>query len=346
MAGLGRRAGCPGSGPDLAALEGYHSPRSTSTSASTPTSRRCRRPRRGGATWPTPSVRSTSTAIPTGRPPHCARALADEPRRRRRRGVLRQRLQRGPPVPAAGLRRDRTARWPCSSPPTPCTATSPGSPGRRWPPGRGATTSPSTSTRWPTWSTDADPVLTFLCSPNNPTGRADRPRRCARWPGSSPGLLVVDEAYGQFAPSSRPGPAGRRTRGGRGTWWSSAPSPRRGRWPGPGSATWWPTPRWSPPASSVALPYHLDAAKQVAGRLALALRRRDGAPGGRRRPRSGAGSPRPSPSSRSRRGPRTPTSCCSAPRARRPGEVWADLVEARCSCETVPSGRASPGACG
>ena len=49
---------------------------------------------------------------------------------------------------------------------------------------------------------DADPVVTFLCSPNNPTGRADAPEEIAAVAGLAPGLLVVDEAYGQFAPSS------------------------------------------------------------------------------------------------------------------------------------------------
>ena len=47
------------------------------------------------------------------------------PRGGARRGLLRQRLQRGPPVPAARLRRARGAPRRCSSPPTRCTATSP-----------------------------------------------------------------------------------------------------------------------------------------------------------------------------------------------------------------------------
>ena len=48
----------------------------------------------------------------------------------------------------------------------------------------------------------SDPVLTFLCSPNNPTGRADALEDVAAIAGLVPGLLVVDEAYGQFAPST------------------------------------------------------------------------------------------------------------------------------------------------
>ena len=50
---------------------------------------------------------------------------------------------------------------------------------------------------------DADhPVLTFLCSPNNPSGRADGLDQIEAVLAMAPGLLVVDEAYGQFAPSS------------------------------------------------------------------------------------------------------------------------------------------------
>lgn len=43
------------------------------------------------------------------------------------------------------------------------------------------------------------PTLTFLCSPNNPTGGADPPELVDRLLEVVPGLLVVDEAYGQFA---------------------------------------------------------------------------------------------------------------------------------------------------
>ena len=51
---------------------------------------------------------------------------------------------------------------------------------------------------------DATPAITYLCSPNNPTGMvetADTVREVLRL---APGLLVVDEAYGQFAPWSAP----------------------------------------------------------------------------------------------------------------------------------------------
>ncbi len=62
---------------------------------------------------------------------------------------------------------------------------------------------------------ESQPVVTFLCSPNNPTGRAEPPEVVAHVLERAPGLVVVDEAYGQFAPWSAPRPpARRRIRGG------------------------------------------------------------------------------------------------------------------------------------
>lgn len=116
---------------------------------------------------------------------------------------------------------------------------------------------------------EADPALTFLCSPNNPTGRADPPEVTEAVLGLAPGLVVVDEAYGQFS------------------WWSALSL--MGGDGGPGrdrlavvrtfSKTWsmaaarlgyliGPAPVVAA-LEQVALPYHLDAVKQVAGRLAL-----------------------------------------------------------------------------
>ena len=43
------------------------------------------------------------------------------------------------------------------------------------------------------------PVVTFLCSPNNPTGLVESQADVRTVLGLVPGLLVVDEAYGQFA---------------------------------------------------------------------------------------------------------------------------------------------------
>jgi histidinol-phosphate aminotransferase len=108
------------------------------------------------------------------------------------------------------------------------------------------------------------PVVTFLCSPNNPTGLVDSPTMVRAVLDAAPGLVVVDEAYAQFA-----------------DWtalelvhddvplvvvrtfsktWSMAGA-RLGYLVGP---------EWVVDAlQQVVLPYHLDAAKQLAGTLAL-----------------------------------------------------------------------------
>ena len=46
---------------------------------------------------------------------------------------------------------------------------------------------------------DARPSMTFLCSPNNPTGRAEPRHVVEEILDLVPGLVVVDEAYGQFS---------------------------------------------------------------------------------------------------------------------------------------------------
>ena len=46
------------------------------------------------------------------------------------------------------------------------------------------------------------PDIVFLCSPNNPTGRAEPPETVATVAAAAPGLVIVDEAYGQFSPWS------------------------------------------------------------------------------------------------------------------------------------------------
>lgn len=106
--------------------------------------------------------------------------------------------------------------------------------------------------------------LVFLCSPNNPTGGLASPELVRHALDVSPGLVFVDEAYGQFAP-----------------W--SAQSLLTGESPLVISRTYSKT--WSmaavrlgyllaPPwlvaeLDKVVLPYHLDALKQAAGVLAL-----------------------------------------------------------------------------
>ncbi len=114
----------------------------------------------------------------------------------------------------------------------------------------------------------SDPVLTFLCSPNNPTGRADSPAEIAAVADQVPGLLVVDEAYGQFAPSSALGlraadPGGTRhvvvVRTFSKTW--SMAGARLGYLVA--------DPEVVAACELVALPYHLDVVTQLAGLLAL-----------------------------------------------------------------------------
>jgi histidinol dehydrogenase len=112
------------------------------------------------------------------------------------------------------------------------------------------------------------PVVTFLCSPNNPTGRAEPEELVAHVLAAAPGLVVVDEAYGQFADTS-------------------AVDLVRGELPGSErlvvvrtfSKTWSMAacrlgymighPEVVSACEAVSLPYHLDAVAQAAGVLAL-----------------------------------------------------------------------------
>ncbi|UDY36025.1 histidinol-phosphate transaminase [Dermatobacter hominis] len=111
------------------------------------------------------------------------------------------------------------------------------------------------------------PTITFLCSPNNPTGRLepeDTVRQVLEVVEEVDGLLVVDEAYGQFSPWSalslvdedRPIVV---TRTYSKTW--SAAALRLGYLIGP---TW-----VVDDLERVVLPYHLDSLTQLAGVLAL-----------------------------------------------------------------------------
>ncbi len=111
---------------------------------------------------------------------------------------------------------------------------------------------------------DAEPILTFLCSPNNPTGRADSRELIESTLGAVPGLLVVDEAYGQFARWSALELVADdvplvvvRTYS---KTWSMA-ALRLGYCVGPAEVI--------AAVEQTALPYHLDAVKQIAGRIAL-----------------------------------------------------------------------------
>jgi len=111
----------------------------------------------------------------------------------------------------------------------------------------------------------ARPEVTFLCSPNNPTGRVEAKDVVEEVLDLAPGLVVLDEAYAQFASWSALGLVDDDvplvvTRTYSKTW--SMAAARLGYLLGPASvvAALW---------EKAALPYHVDAVKQVAGRLAL-----------------------------------------------------------------------------
>jgi histidinol-phosphate aminotransferase len=122
---------------------------------------------------------------------------------------------------------------------------------------------------------EARPVITFLCSPNNPTGRSDPPELVRHLASTAPGLVVVDEAYGQFAPWSalslraERGPARRTSRPDVAglvvvrtfskTWAMAAV--RLGYLVA--------DPEVVAGCEAVVLPYHLSAVTQAAGLLAL-----------------------------------------------------------------------------
>ncbi|MEA3019108.1 MAG: histidinol-phosphate aminotransferase [Actinomycetota bacterium] len=111
---------------------------------------------------------------------------------------------------------------------------------------------------------ESSPAITFLCSPNNPTGMVEPPEAVKEIADLVPGLLVVDEAYGQFAEWSalelvdedRPLVV---TRTYSKTW--SMAGARLG---------YLVAPSWLvAELDKVVLPYHLDVVKQIAGRIAL-----------------------------------------------------------------------------
>lgn len=110
----------------------------------------------------------------------------------------------------------------------------------------------------------AKPSITFLCSPNNPTGLAEDAATVAAVVAAGTGLVVVDEAYGQFASWSalelvREDVPLAVVRTYSKTW--SMAGLRLGYLVGPSAVV--------KVLERVALPYHLDALKQAAGRLAL-----------------------------------------------------------------------------
>lgn len=114
---------------------------------------------------------------------------------------------------------------------------------------------------------ESAPSITYLCSPNNPTGlveTAETVTEVLALVEAVPGLLVVDEAYGQFAPWSALELLDDTrslvvTRTYSKTW--SMAAARLG---------YLLAPRWVvAELEKVVLPYHLDALKQAAGIAAL-----------------------------------------------------------------------------
>jgi histidinol-phosphate aminotransferase len=112
---------------------------------------------------------------------------------------------------------------------------------------------------------EVEPAVAFLCSPNNPTGLVEPPERVRDLLAATGGLVVVDEAYAQFADWSAleliddddvPLVVVRTFS----KTWSMAAA-RLGYLIGP---SW-----LVAELDNVVLPYHLDAAKQLAGVLAL-----------------------------------------------------------------------------
>lgn len=112
--------------------------------------------------------------------------------------------------------------------------------------------------------TSARPEVTFLCSPNNPTGVVDREDDVRAVVDLAPGLVVVDEAYGQFSSWSALSMVNDESsvavvRTFSKTW--SMAAARLG---------YVVAPAWLiAELDKVVLPYHLDAVKQIAGVLAV-----------------------------------------------------------------------------
>lgn len=108
------------------------------------------------------------------------------------------------------------------------------------------------------------PEVVFICSPNNPTGVVEDESTARALIEMAPGLVIVDEAYAQFASWSAvdlidDARAMVVTRTYSKTW--SMAAARLGYLLGP---------EWLiNEIDSVVLPYHLDAAKQLAGTVAL-----------------------------------------------------------------------------
>lgn len=110
----------------------------------------------------------------------------------------------------------------------------------------------------------SDPAITFVCSPNNPTGMVESEATVRDVLALAPGLVVVDEAYAQFAPWTALDLIDDErnlvvTRTFSKTW--SMAAARLGYLVGPS----WVVEQ----LEKVVLPYHLDSMKQIAGAVAF-----------------------------------------------------------------------------
>ena len=123
----------------------------------------------------------------------------------------------------------------------------------------------------------ADRVVTFVCSPNNPTGRAEPPDGRAPGARAAPRPGRGRRGLRPVRPRSALELAGRVAAA---AWWWCGPSRRPGRWPRCRLGYAVADPEVVAACEQVALPYHLDAATQAGRQPRAALRRRDGGPGG------------------------------------------------------------------
>jgi histidinol-phosphate aminotransferase len=109
------------------------------------------------------------------------------------------------------------------------------------------------------------PAITFLCSPNNPTGRAEPRDTVDQILNAAPGLVIVDEAYGQFSSWTALDLRGPRHPGLVVTRTFSKTWAMAGARLGYAIAD----PEVVQACEAVVLPYHLSAQTQLAGLLAL-----------------------------------------------------------------------------
>ena len=184
------------------------------------------------------------------------------------------------------------------------------------------------------------PGITFLCSPNNPTGMVEPEELVRTVARQAPGLVVVDEAYGQFAPWSaldlvdERRPARRHPHvlqdvvDGRGP--ARLPGrPRRG---------------WSPSSTRSCCPTTSTRSSRPPARWRSTSRTRCG-PGWRARRGAGPARRPPSPTCRSRCGRRAPTSSCSAPERGRRRRVAGPARPVGPRPQLLVAGPASTAAC-